>query len=554
MKNKIFAILAGAALLTMPTSCIKEFEPQSGTVTSDQAANAPGSFDNFVGAIATDISGQFLFGSDDHRANDYGYTTFWLFGDVMGNDMVAYGGDTNWYSSFYQSQYLGSGYINCQYYWAFYYGEIKNCNTVIGMAGENPDEKFKVGAGTARAYRAMFYLELAQMFAQKPYGVDPQSPTVPIVTNETSVAATTNNPRATNEDMLKFILDDLDQAESLLDGYVRPDKFTPDKSVVYGLKARAYLYMEDWANAEKYAKLAQQGYTVMTNEQYTDRNHGFNDANFTNSWMLACGFKSSDLTIQVNDGDNCWGTWMICEYETDLGYYNAYSAANLMDRHLYETIPATDARKKCYVDFALDDMSSKAEIVEALKAYSDVPESVYLTGQSLEQYGGMSLKFRSKDGNHTENQVGYCVDLPMMRVEEMVLIEAEAAGRQNEGRGIQLLTNFAKMRDPGYVYGTHNEAYYNESTPAFINEIWWQRRVEFWGEGKATPDVKRLQKGIIRSYPGSNHIDGYRWNVNHVPDWMNICIVQTESNYNSAIINNPTPVAPSGGNSPEYIW
>ena len=33
------------------------------------------------------------------------------------------------------------------------------------------------------------------------------------------------------------------------------------------------------------------------------------------------------------------------------------------------------------------------------------------------------------------------------------------------------------------------------------NELWWQRRVELWGEGFATFDIKRLQKGIIRSPP-----------------------------------------------------
>lgn len=553
MKNKIYILAAGAALLMSATSCIQEYDPQSSTVTQKQAAEAPGSFDNFVSAITSNISGKFTFGADDHRANDFGYTCFWLIGDVMGQDMVPYGGSTNWWTSWYQSEYLGSGYINCQYFWTFYYGEIKNCNTVIGMAGDEPTENFKHGAGIARAFRALFYIDLSQMFAQKPYGVDPQAPTVPIISDKTEVSQSTDNPRATNEDMYKFILADLDAAETLLDDYNRPDRFTPDKSVVYGLKARAYLYMEDWANAEKYAKLAQEGYSVMTNEQYCDRNHGFNDAEFTNSWMLACGFKSSDPTIQVNDGDNCWGTWMTCEFPPELGYYNAYSSANIMDRHLYESIPATDARKKCYLDFAIEDMDED-EAIEALKEYSDVPEYVYATGVSLEQFGGLTLKFRSKDGNHETNQVGYCQDLPMMRVEEMVLIEAEAAGRQNEGRGIQLLTDFAKLRDPGYVYGTHNEAYYNTSTPAFVNEIWWQRRVEFWGEGKATPDIKRLQKGIIRSYAGSNHIDGYRWNVQQVPDWMNICIVQTESNYNTAIVNNPTPVAPDGGNSPEFDW
>ncbi len=140
-----------------------------------------------------------------------------------------------------------------------------------------------------------------------------------------------------------------------------------------------------------------------------------------------------------------------------------------------------------------------------------------------------------------------------MRVEEMVLIEAEAAARQDENRGKTILENFAKTRDEKFEYGKHNDAYNNTSTPAIINEIWWQRRVEFWGEGLAMFDVKRLNKGIIRSYAGTNHVNGYRWNTNEPPQWMTFCIVQTETNNNPACTNNPTPIAPTG-NSPEHTW
>ena len=170
--------------------------------------------------------------------------------------------------------------------------------------------------------------------------------------------------------------------------------------------------------------------------------------------------------------------------------------------------------------------------------------------------GGLELKFRTAGGEAgRDNQyIGFVVDVPLMRVEEMYLIEAEAAGMLNEADGIALLTAFAKTRDAAYTYGEHgNENYFNPATGKFRNEVWWQRRVEFWGEGLATFDVKRLQKGIIRSYAGTNHVDGYQWNVDHTPDWMNFCIVQTETNYNTACTNNIDPVAPVGNSAP-YVW
>ncbi|MDE6013050.1 MAG: RagB/SusD family nutrient uptake outer membrane protein, partial [Prevotella sp.] len=103
------------------------------------------------------------------------------------------------------------------------------------------------------------------------------------------------------------------------------------------------------------------------------------------------------------------------------------------------------------------------------------------------------------------------------------------------------------------VYGQHNEAYGNTSTSEFQNEVWWQRRVELWGEGFATFDIKRLNKGIIRSYAGTNHLEGYRWNTTTPPDWMNLCIISTEADFNYSIENNPTPLAPTS-DSPEFAW
>ena len=550
--------MTGVALTILPTSCIEEFSAQqNGYITKDQTADAPGAYDNFVSGIIDNNSGQFV--DSRQYANDFGYPSFYIERDVMGNDLVAYGGSHNWFSSWYQGDAtLGAGYLNAQYPWAFYYAQIRACNTVIGMAGDDPDDSKKAGAGIALAMRSLYYLDLAQMYAPKTYRTDKDAITVPIITEKTDASLASNNPRATNEEMYDFIISSLDQAEEFIADYQRTDKYTPDLSVVYGLKARAYLIMGDWENAEKYAKLAAEGYEVLTAEQYTDRNNGFNNSNWGNSWMFAIQIKPTDPCQTYNDGDNSWGTWMICEFPSDdtgLGYYNTYGASMIMDRHLYETVPATDCRKKCFLDFAIDEMESEEEVLAALAEYSDVPQYLFGTGLANGQFGGLSLKFRSKGGNHSDPQyVGWCVDVPVMRVEEMKLIEAEAAGMQDEGRGKALLEAFAKTRDPQYVYGKHNESYYNTSTPAFQNEVWWQRRIEFWGEGLATFDIKRLEKGIIRSYPGSNHIDGYRWNMEQYPNWMNLCIVQTETNYNAAVVNNPAPQPPTGGNSPEYTW
>lgn len=566
MKSKVKILTWAAAGLVLLSGCIKEIDPQTSNVTIDQANNAPGAFVNFVSAITNSLAGSFTYSKSKQHPYDFGYPSFFLMRDVMGQDIALEDKGNEWYTTWYACGVgLGPQYAVSQYPWTYYYGWIKSCNIVISMAGENPDGERMVGSGIAYAMRAMFYMDIARMFAQKSYAMDKMAETVPLVLETTGLEALAKNPRATNEVMWAQILSDLDKAEERLQDYRRSDVYTPDLSVVYGLKARAYLTMEDWAKAEEYAKLAQAGYSVMDEKQFTDRSTGFNTPN--GSWMFGLIYKDTDENVLANDGDSSWGSQMILEISsTGCGYAANYGTPKRIDKHLYETIPATDFRKNSFVDFAIDGYkdNDQEKAIEALSAYSDEPKGLLTTASSTgsKAVGGLCVKFRPKGGVHDNQYQAYVVAVPMMRVEEMKLIEAEAAGMQNEGRGIALLTDFAKTRDPQFVYGQHkDETYGSGYATSFQNEVWWQRRVELWGEGFATFDIKRLDKGVIRSYPGTNHPLGMRWNKdlyttntgNIHPDWMDLCIIQTETNYNTACTNNPTPVRPQG-DSPEYKW
>lgn len=563
--KKIFQVFVLAAATTLSLSgCIEEVQPQSGTVSEEQAGNAPGSFNNFVNNLTGNLTGSFNYGNSSSNVFDFGYQSFFLVRDVEGQDIVA-SGSNNWFSTWYSSvAYMASGYARCQYPWTVYYGWIKDCNTVISMAGAAdyapPVEGREAGAGQAYALRAMYYLDLCRMYAAEPYAVNPDALTTIKSTESRSISEAQNSERMTWGEAFEFILKDLDQAETLLADYKRSDVYTPDVSVVYGLKARTYLEMQDWANAEKYAKMAQEGYSMMSKDEYLSHDNGFNSPN--SSWMFAVRNKSTDANIAENDGDSSWGSVMILENGFDCGYAANYGGPNLIDRHLYETIPETDYRRLCWVGFDIEallrgDATDKAKADSLLSLQSDYPNrlksAAYAAFSDATQVGGLSLKFRNAAGKADVKYEAWCVSVPLMRVEEMKLIEAEAAGMQSESRGIQLLTQFAQTRDPNYTYGTHNEAYYNSSTSKFQNEVWWQRRVELWGEGFSTFDIKRLNKGIIRNYAGTNHMEGALWNVDELPNWMVWTFVGTESQYNGGMTLNPEPVQPSE-DSPEYAW
>ena len=91
MKTKFMTLAAILATSALTISCIEEIQPQTSTVTVEQAANAPGSYDNFVNAITSSLCGQFTYSAPDTDPYDFGYPSFFLQRDVMGQDIVPVG-------------------------------------------------------------------------------------------------------------------------------------------------------------------------------------------------------------------------------------------------------------------------------------------------------------------------------------------------------------------------------------------------------------------------------------------------------------------------------
>lgn len=555
--KKIISFSAAALILSASmTSCFEEMEPQgytnaNGVISKDQAANAPGAFDNFVDAITGTLTGTFIYNNSTNPWN-FGYPSLYLQRDMMGQDLLT---PTVTGSEWYTGWYTVSGYVTNYASWAsylpwlYYYGWISSCNTVLNLAGPEPAPEFESGVGIAYCMRALYYLDLAQTFGNATYTKDKNGLTVPIVKHTSTSEELAVNPRATNEEMFAFILEDLDMAEKYLANYKRPNLETPDLSVAYGIKARAYLLMGEWAKAKEYAHKAysMNGYGYLSENELTDQKTAFNNQN-NKSWMLCCQLKPTDPNIMDNDADTGWGSQMIYEVgPSGCGYGANYVGPKRIDKHLYESIPYSDYRKKQWIDFKLDELEYDGEAMhDSLLAYTSAAENFSLSSWSEHSVGGVPVKFRPANGEHYDQYAAFTVAIPMMRFEEMKLIEAEAAGRMNEQEGETLLKDFASYRDPEYVYGSHDQDNnYGGGLSQFMRELHWQRRVELWGEGFATFDIKRLGTGIIRNYPGTNHVENYRWNTDGVPAWFNLLITDSEANYNEGIVQNPLFARPT---------
>ncbi|MGN1253430.1 MAG: RagB/SusD family nutrient uptake outer membrane protein, partial [Prevotella sp.] len=161
---------------------------------------------------------------------------------------------------------------------------------------------------------------------------------------------------------------------------------------------------------------------------------------------------------------------------------------------------------------------------------------------ALEPYTSIKFGMKNGVGNTTNTS-----DFPLMRIEEMYLIAAEGYARSgNEAKAREILTNFVKTyRDPSYDI--------NGRGLSLVDEIWFQRRVELWGEGFFTPDAKRLGKPIVRFHQGveNNFSSAYQFNIAADDGWLNMRFPQGEKDNNLSIVDNEggaLPVAGQNGN------
>ena len=88
-------------------------------------------------------------------------------------------------------------------------------------------------------------------------------------------------------------------------------------------------------------------------------------------------------------------------------------------------------------------------------------------------------------------------DIPLMRIEEMYLIQAEAEAMAGDAAaGAATLENLIKTyRDPNYTCIATEATGVQEA-------VWKQRRIELWGEGFSYGDLMRLKKGVDRRGAG----------------------------------------------------
>ena len=393
-----------------------------------------------------------------------------IMAEVMGEDAAMTSGSFgiptyNWnlysytYSQVVESDPWWFGYAN--YIWPTDYKAIDVANNVIAYITELEDQAGKEDLlGQAYALRGFAYLRLIRLFAAA-YSTNPQGPGV-ILRLEPADAASEHLGRATVKEVYDQLLKDLDYGRQHCSS-AATDYFTPKSCALY--MARAYLDMQDWANAKKFAEEAASntfdGSNLMSKEQWRS---GFKDHNsewlqYFNYVPSKCNFYASipsfyylaDAAFNVTEDGKA--------DPNDIDYLDGPDEANYFENPLYgySTVRWTKRFRDSFEDSDCRKM---------------FPFYFYA------EDGWLTSKF-----SHRAN-VGDA-EFPLARIAEAYLIKAECEA-QSGGNAKSVLNALQVARGATPTEGT-------------LDNIYYERRKELYGEGFRLHDIKRLHQPLDRT-------------------------------------------------------
>ena len=540
---KISTLMLGAALLTVSCNDIDEQVPQGGTLTKDQVQETnvavPARTQATFAGMFNIMGKPFGAYPSSSRADDFGLIMAALSLDAEGADLFLQDNNYNWFSVCGEWSNRNPNYANPTIRYKIPYTLIGLANDFIAsLPADSDDPDIKNQIAQARVCRAFGYMALAPYF-QFGYSVAKDKLCVPLLTDG---ADFTNNPRATVAEVWAYVIDELTLAINDLAGATRTSKAYVDQNVAYGLRARANLIVGNYAAAAEDAAKAMQGYTPASIAEVSQpafcnlsEHNWIWGINITAEMVQSNGYPTSSSWISAFSGD---------------GYAAATENTPCINILLYDKIPATDVRKGWWLDANLHSPNwANLTWVDPGDA------SVSATGDAIATFttsdGGKApfqpytnIKFGMKSG------IGSTVnnnDWPLMRVEEMILIQAEGLAKSgNEAQAKTILENFVKTyRDPEYKIDGRGLS--------LADEIWFQRRVELWGEGFFIGDAKRLNKPVVRFHGGveNNEPQAFQFNVAADDPYQNMRFPQSETNYNLGIVpNEETGTQPVAGQNP----
>ncbi|WP_110830408.1 RagB/SusD family nutrient uptake outer membrane protein [Pedobacter nutrimenti] len=460
-----------------------------GNVSKEQIAQDPAALNKALNGIYLDLRSNGAGGTTLH--SDFGLIGIRSGADLMSNDVIQA-----------KSQHLGMFYtydagisnnVGTSIVWTTYYSRIFSINGLLGEINKiGVNSSNRSSYGQLLALRALSYFNLIRFYTFTYKGHE-NDPGIPLVLSNNDLE--TGLPRAVASEVYNQITKDIEGAIVALDGYNRPSKAQIDQRAAKAIAADIYLEKGDYKKAADYAYQARKDINLMTESDYTGT--GFSRID---NPELIWGFDNNIQTISIG---NYFASFFSMFDSTNQGYAGAAQIYKLIDKRLYESIPASDYRKKVF------------------NGANSSPYSFNGTTKTYPPY----VNWKFKDPSLFEGDYIY------IRSSSLYYIEAEALARLgNEAQARQILFDITFTRDKAYQLSLN-------SGQALLDEIYLQKRIELWGEGYAWFDMKRLGIALERDYTNSNHTFG-KFNLPANSPKFRFQFPDKEINNNPKIIQN----------------
>ncbi|WP_019989791.1 RagB/SusD family nutrient uptake outer membrane protein [Rudanella lutea] len=444
--NALFSRLAGLGLVVMMSACSIDKKPYNGLPEDAVLQNAQGL------RAATD--GNYMFIKDsDYTRNLY------IMNEYPGDNVTLSGTTTDPLFLTYTYRRTSDQGNALQIYRKGYQA-IVGCNKVIGAIKEGSSKELDQILGENLFLRAMVHFDLVRLFG-RPYTQSPETNLGIII--KTDTRADDNASRATVKEVYAFVVSELQKAARLMT--VNRTNSYASPAAANALLSRVYLYMNDNANAIKYADLviAEGRFALATPTQVPDFYAVENEQNKEIIFAIKHTLKD----------DRTWSS---------IG-------------SMYYTSPGGVGWGEVYASQAFQDLVNK---------YPNDQRRSYLvrklTAQGAqEKRNGIDKVYVTK----FSNQAGLpTLSSPVvLRLAELYLNRAEAYAKL--GESAKAIDDVNLIRRRAGLSGTDLYAPTDlKGLPSVLDVVLQERRVELAFEGHRPYDLFRNNRSLVRNYPG----------------------------------------------------
>ena len=335
-----------------------------------------------------------------------------------------------------------------EFFWIQSYNGIFLANNVL----ENINTPTNYGTGEKEQYigeakfmRALFYFDLVRVYGG-----------VPLINKPVTIEQCKMIPRASEEEIYNLIVEDLNDAVSQLPEQSIASGRT-SRAAAIGLLAKVYVYRNDWTNAK-------------TNLERLFSEYSYSlEANVKDVILKP---KNNELIFVVAYTSGTYGQFLTRDYLPYTGVYGVMqNGGNVcVSWDLIKRFHPADSRKEAWIQ-------------ELWKPYNAKPEDQPI----FWPYG---IKYFDPAKVNVSSSVGVGIDLPVLRLGDMILLYAETLYELNQHD--EALVQLNRIRERAFKGTGHNYTLADIPTREdWIQLLFLERRLELCFEHDRWFDLVR---------------------------------------------------------------